>query len=365
SVGEQQRVEIIKALYRNAKLLILDEPTAVLTPQEVDTLFEMLNTMAAQGYTIVFITHKLNEVMELCHRITVLRHGKVVETVQTSDSTRKTLARMMVGRDVLFQLEKPPATPGKEILRVDTLTVRNDKGLIAVRDASLSVREGEILGIAGVSGNGQRELIDAINGLRPVQSGSVCFDGADITNAHPEQIIQRGVGYIPEDRLHVGLATTLPLPENMVLKSQRTARFSHGGFLNYSAMRTATEDLVKDFDIRTPSVDIPVGRLSGGNIQKIILARELSRNPKLLIANQPTRGLDVGAIEYVQQCLLEQRQQGKAILLISENLDETLHLCDRIAVIYEGEIVRILEAQYTDRREIGLIMAGGLKWMKT
>ncbi|GAK59490.1 ribose ABC transporter, ATP-binding protein, RbsA-1 [Candidatus Vecturithrix granuli] len=359
SVGEQQRVEIIKALYRNAKLLILDEPTAVLTPQEVDSLFEMLNTMVKQGYTIVFITHKLNEVMELCHRITVLRHGKVIATVNTTETEKKDLAKMMVGREVLFQVEKPEVAPGKEVLRVEDLCVLNDKGLEAVRGASFAIHEGEILGIAGVSGNGQKELVEALNGLRPVERGHVYFRQMDLTNAPSKKIVDQGVGYIPEDRMSVGLATSLPITENLLLKSQREPQFNHGWFLNESAVKATAKRLIQDFDVRTPSITIPVGRLSGGNIQKIILAREISRNPKLLIASQPTRGLDVGAIEYVQTTLLDQKRQGKAILLISENLDETLHLSDRIAVIYEGQIVGILSAEETDRREIGMMMAGG------
>lgn len=360
SVGEQQRVEIIKALYRNAKLLILDEPTAVLTPQEVDSLFEMLNAMVQKGYTIIFITHKLNEILNACHRITVLRHGKLVATISSSQTTQKELARMMVGREVLFHLEKTETTLGKEILKVENVSVLNDKGLTAVKDVSFTVREGEILGIAGVSGNGQRELIEAINGLRPVEKGKIWFDDQHITNAPPRNIVDYGVGYIPEDRMTVGLATSLPITENTLLKSQGTPQFNRGWFLNYPAVKASAERLVQEYDVRTPSTTIPVGRLSGGNIQKIILAREISRNPKLLIASQPTRGLDVGAIEYVQTTLLEQKRQGKGILLISENLDETMHLSDRIAVIYEGEVVRILETQQTDRREIGLMMAGGL-----
>ncbi len=359
SVGEQQRVEILKALYRRAKLLILDEPTAVLTPQEVDHLFDMLNGMAQRGYTIIFITHKLNEVMNACHRITVLRQGKGVATVRSADMTKPELARMMVGREVLFHVEKPEHAPGREILRVDGLTVLNDKGLRAVNNVSFTVHEGEIFGVAGVSGNGQRELIDAINGLRRIESGQVTLDGHDVTNAHPREIVRRGVGYIPEDRIHVGLATRLPISENLLLKSQASPQFNRGGFLNQPAIRQTAERLIREYDVRTPSAEIPVGNLSGGNIQKIILAREISRHPKLLIASQPTRGLDVGAIEYVQTLLLEQRRQGKAVILISENLDETMHLSDRIAVMYEGKIVRILNAKETDRREIGLMMAGG------
>jgi ABC-type uncharacterized transport system ATPase subunit len=359
SVGEQQRVEIIKAMYRDAKLLILDEPTAVLTPQEVDSLFEMLKTMVGKGYTIIFITHKLNEVMELCNWITVLRNGQVVATIPTAQSDKKMLARMMVGREVLFQVEKPDVTPGKPVLKVENLSVLNDKGLKAVQGVSLTVHVGEILGIAGVSGNGQRELIEALNGLRRVEAGTVFFEDVDITNAPPKKIIDCGVGYIPEDRMRVGLATSLSIADNAVLKSQDTQRFSHGWFLNQQAMTDHARALVQTFDVKTPSVYIPVGRLSGGNLQKIILAREISRDVKLLIASQPTRGLDVGAIEYVQTTLLEQKRQGKAILLISENLDETLHLSDRIAVIYEGQIVGIVSAKEADRREIGLMMAGG------
>lgn len=359
SVGEQQRVEIIKALYRDAKLLILDEPTAVLTPQEVDSLFEMLKMMVGKGYTIIFITHKLNEVLDLCHRITVLRNGKVVSTVSSEQTDKKRLAKMMVGREVLFHIEKPEVTPGKPVLKVENLSVLNDKGLKAVLDVSFTVHEGEILGVAGVSGNGQRELIEAINGLRPVEEGRVFFEEKEITNAPPKEIIECGVGYIPEDRLNVGLATSLSITENALLKSQDTNNFSRGWFLNSQTAKKHAEILVRTFDVRTPSIYLPVGRLSGGNIQKIILAREISRNPKLLIASQPTRGLDVGAIEYVQSTLLEQKSQGKAILLISESLDETMHLSDRIAVMYEGQIVGIVPAKDADRREIGLMMAGG------
>ncbi len=364
SVGEQQRVEILKALHRKAKLLILDEPTAVLTPQEVDSLFEMLDTMVQKGYTIIFITHKLNEVLNACHRITVLRNGKHVATIRSAQTTKKDLARMMVGREVLFHLEHVDARPGKDILKVEHLSVLNDKGLQAVNDVSFTVREGEILGIAGVSGNGQRELIEAINGLRPVEEGTIWFDGQDITNAPPRTIVAQGIGYIPEDRMTVGLATSLSIAENTLLKSQASPQLNRGCFLNTQAVNAMAERLVHEYDVRTPSISIPVGRLSGGNIQKIILAREISRDPKLLIASQPTRGLDVGAIEYVQTILLDQKRQGKAILLVSENLDETMHLSDRIAVMYEGEIARILDTKMTDRREIGLIMAGGLKWMR-
>lgn len=359
SVGEQQRVEIIKALYRDVKLLILDEPTAVLTPQEVDSLFEMLKTMVDKGYTIIFITHKLNEVLDVCHRITVLRNGKVVSTVSSDQTDKAMLAKMMVGREVLFLLKKPEFAPGKAVFKVENLSVLNDKGLKAVQGVSFTVCEGEILGIAGVSGNGQRELIEAINGLRPVEEGSVYFEDKDITNAPPDEIIGCGVGYIPEDRLNVGLATGLSITENTLLKSQDTERFSRGWFLNNQTAKKYAETLVRDFDVRTPSIHLPVGRLSGGNIQKIILAREISRNPKFLIASQPTRGLDVGAIEYVQTTLLAQKSQGKAILLVSESLDETLHLSDRIAVMYEGQIVRIVPAKEADKREIGLMMAGG------
>ncbi len=358
SVGEQQRVEIIKALYRNAKLLILDEPTAVLTPQEVDSLFEVLNTMVEKGYTIVFITHKMNEVMNLCSRVTVLRHGKEIGTVRTDDIDKTALAKMMVGRDVIFHVEKPEVSPGKEVLRVEKLSVKSDQGLQAVQDVSFAICEGEVLGLAGVSGNGQRELIDAINGLRPVESGQVTIAGKDVTNAPSKTVIAQGVGYIPEDRMHVGLATRLPITDNTLLKSQADSQFNRGWFLNYSAVKEHTAQLVKDFDVRTPSIHLPVGRLSGGNIQKIILAREISRQPRLLIASQPTRGLDVGAIEYVQTTLLEQKRQGKAILLISENLDETMHLSDRIAVMYEGRIVAILEAKEAEKRELGLMMTG-------
>lgn len=361
SVGEQQRVEIIKALYRQASILILDEPTAVLTPQEVDSLFAMLRTIVDKGHTIIFITHKLNEVMDVCQRITVLRQGKAVATIKSAECDTTSLARMMVGREVLFQVEKPPHEPGEVMLSVEHLRILNDKGLPAVQDASFTVHAGEILGLAGVSGNGQRELVDAINGLRPVESGRVRVAGQDVTNAAPAAIIEAGVGYIPEDRLHVGLATGLPVADNLLLKNQQHEAFTSGWFLDARKLRAHAEELVDHFDVRAPSLDIPVGRLSGGNIQKLILAREIARQPKLLIAGQPTRGLDVGAIEYVQTMLLQQREQGRAILLISENLDETMHLSDRIAVIYEGRIMAIVSPQEVSRREIGLMMAGAGK----
>ena len=265
---------------------------------------------------------------------------------------------MMVGREVLFHVEKPQCAPGRDMLAVNNLNVLNDKGLQAVNSVSFSVREGEILGIAGVSGNGQRELIEAINGLRRVERGQIFLEGADVTNAHPKKIVAHGVGYIPEDRIHVGLATTLPVAENLLLKNQSSPQFNRRGFINYAALNRSADALILAYDVRGAGARTRAGQLSGGNIQKIILAREISRNPKVLIASQPTRGLDVGAIEYVQQLLLEQKRQGKAILLISENLDETLHLSDRIAVMYEGRIVRILDAAAANRREIGLMMAG-------
>jgi simple sugar transport system ATP-binding protein len=358
SVGEQQRVEIVKALYRKAKLLILDEPTAVLTPQEVDSLFDMLQTMVEQGYTIIFITHKLNEVLNACHRITVLRNGQLVSTVDSSKSTQKNLAKLMVGREVFFHLDKAETAPGEEILKVEKLRVLNDKGLEAVRGASFSVHEGEILGLAGVSGNGQTELIEAINGLRPVESGKIYFRGKDITNAAPRHIIEQGVGYIPEDRMSVGLATGMTITENTLLKNQGGRQFNRGWFLNYTAVKKTAEQLVEEFDVRTPSTSIPVGRLSGGNIQKIILAREISRNPLFLIASQPTRGLDVGAMEYIHRRILQERESGAGILLISEDLDEIFKLSDRIVVLYEGLIMGDVRCEDAGREQVGLWMSG-------
>ncbi len=359
SVGEQQRVEILKALYREAKLLILDEPTAVLTPQEVRSLFHTLRSLVTQGCTVIFITHKLKEVMELTDRITVLRNGRVIATVNTVDTDQTSLARMMVGREVWFHMNKPEGKKGSVALQVQDLSVQNDKGLDAVKGTSFILYQGEILGIAGVSGNGQKELLEAIAGLRRAQQGVITLHGQNITNHSPRSIIDHGVGYIPEDRLHQGLALRLSVAENLLLKRYRDPGFSGRVFLHQHQIQEVGRKLINDFDIRTPSLLTPTQQLSGGNLQKIILARELSRHPKVLIAHQPTRGLDVGSIAYIHQKLLEQRNQGKAVLLVSDDLDELLTVTDRIAVMYEGRIVRIMSTAEANPEEVGLLMAGG------
>lgn len=371
SVGEQQRVEIIKILYRDSRLLILDEPTAVLTPREVEGLFEALNCVKKKGYTIIFITHKLKEVKEITDRVTVLRDGKVVANLVTSETTESQLARDMVGREVLFQVsklgagtEKVMTSSGsdaerKRVLEVQDLLVLNDKGLEVVKKVSFSLYEGEILGLAGVSGNGQKELVEALTGLRKVVRGRIWIHGNDLTNRSPREVAEQGVGYIPEDRLKVGLATRLSVAENLILRRYRHSEFSRGNLLRSEKIKAYAKKLITYFDIKTPSLEIAAGKLSGGNLQKLILAREISQEPRLLIAAQPTRGLDIGATEYIQNKLLEQKQKGTAILLVSEDLDEILSLSDRVAVIYEGQIVGITPAKEANRQEIGLMMAGG------
>ncbi len=359
SVGEEQRVEILKALYRNTKLLILDEPTAVLTPQEVDRLFKALNYIRKKGCTIIFISHKLKEVKEITDRVTVLRNGKVIATFATAEVTEGQLARLMVGRDILLQVFNPPVEKGKRVLEVQDLSVYNDKGLEAVKKVSFSIHEGEILGLAGVSGNGQNELVEALVGLRKVEKGRVWIYEKEVTNLPPRKILEQGVGYIPEDRLKVGLAVSLSVAENLILRQYRHPEFSRGGFFRSEKIKSYAKSLVDRFNIKTPSLDTPAGKLSGGNLQKLILAREISQEPHLLIAIQPTRGLDVGATEYIQTQLLEQKQRGTAILLVSEDLEEIFALSDRIAVIYEGQIAGIVPTREADREQIGLMMAGG------
>ncbi|MBC7265159.1 MAG: ABC transporter ATP-binding protein [Chloroflexi bacterium] len=369
AVGEQQRVEIIKALYRQAALLILDEPTAVLTPQEVKELFVVLRRMAEQGHAIIFITHKLHEVMALSDRITVLKAGRVVATVNRSDATPEKLAQMMVGREVLFRLPKEKVEKGRVILQVKSLEALGDKGLPALKEVSLAVHQREILGIAGVSGNGQRELAEVIAGLRPAREGKVLIDGQDVTNRSPCDIIEQGLAYIPEERLQMGVVTDFSVAENMILETHGQRPFADGGFLPLNRCwflnRRAIEDYatqkISEYDVKTPDLRTPARHLSGGNIQRLILARELSRQPKLLLAAQPTRGLDIGATEYIRRKLLEERARGTAILLISEDLDEILALSDRIAVMYEGEIVGIVPGEGADVEQLGLMMAGALR----
>lgn len=357
AVGQQQRVEIIKALYRNASLLILDEPTAVLTPQEVKEFFGILRLVRDAGNTIIFISHKLHEVMAISDRVVVLRDGRVVGEVETKNTNQKELARMMVGRDVITHWERPAVTTGDAALCVENLCVANDKGLGAVKNVSLTVRNGEILGIAGVSGNGQRELAEAIAGMRRCTAGKVQVAGDVITNHTPAQTIAAGVSFIPEERMTMGVVREFSVAENAILETHAKAPLAMRGWLNLPEVNRHCTKLVREYDVKTPSLDTPVKSLSGGNIQKLILARELSRTPRVLIAAQPTRGVDIGATEYIHKRLIEQRGAGTAILLISEDLEEVRALSDRIAVLYEGEIVGIVPPD-TSVEELGLMMAG-------
>ncbi len=358
TVGQQQRVEILKALYRGAEILVLDEPTAVLTPQEAKELFEILRSLKEQGKSIIFISHKLNEVLEIADRITTLRRGVVVDTIPAAGATEESLARMMVGRDVLLRVDKDAAHPGGPILQVEHLTVLSDIGLEAVRDVSFEVHGGEILGLCGVDANGQSELIDAIAGLRHVKEGRILVDGEDLTHANAREAIDAGVGHIPEDRHRRGLILFFSLTENLALSAYRRAPNSRAGFLNLRVMFSRARRLLKEFDVRGGTPSTPAGALSGGNQQKIVLAREIDNNPKVLIAAQPTRGLDVGAIEFVHRRLVEQRDSGRAVFLVSLELEEILSLSDRILVIYEGSIVGEFPPTTTEE-ELGLAMTGG------
>jgi len=358
SVGQQQRVEILKALYRGAEILILDEPTAVLTPQEATELFEIIRSLTDQGKSIIFISHKLNEVLEVADRITTLRRGVVIDTVAAAGATEEGLARMMVGREVLLRVDKKPASPAEPLLQVENLSVIDDRGLETVRDVSFVVRAGEILGLAGVDANGQSELIDAIAGLRHVRSGRIVVDGKDMTHANAKHTLDAGVGHIPEDRHRRGLVLPFSLTENLALHAYRAAPNSRHGFLSLRAMVARARKLLQEFDVRGGTPSTPAGALSGGNQQKVVLAREIDGDPKVLIAAQPTRGLDVGAIEFVHRRLVEQRDAGRAVLLVSLELEEILSLSDRVLVIYEGRIVGEFPPTATEE-ELGFAMTGG------
>jgi ABC-type uncharacterized transport system ATPase subunit len=363
-VGIEQRIEIIKVLYRGADIMILDEPTAVLTPQEVDELFEILRALKAQGKTIIFITHKLREVMAVSDTVTVMRRGKVIDTVATKDTTRQEIATMMVGRQVLFRVERTPAAPGEIVLQVKDLSALNDKGLPVLCGISFSVREGEILGIAGVEGNGQPELVEVLTGLRKAKGGIVELNGQVITNCSPRLIREHGTGHIPEDRQRRGLVLNFTVAQNMVLGIHYRQPFiRHFGLdvINPGPIREKAQRLLREFDIRPADQENLAGNLSGGNQQKVIVAREFDQNPKLLIAAQPTRGIDVGSIEFIHQRLLKARSQGKAVLLISADLEEILSIADRIAVMYEGQIVGALDPAEATHERLGLMMTGGGK----
>jgi general nucleoside transport system ATP-binding protein len=358
SVGQQQRAEILKALYRGAEILILDEPTAVLTPQEARELFEIIESLKAEGKSIVFITHKLNEVLEVADRITVLRRGKTIETVPRAGATEEGLARLMVGREVLLRVDKGAATPGKPLLTVTDLEVEDERGLPAVRGVSLEVRGGEIVGLAGVDGNGQSELVDAIAGLRKVQAGTILVSGTDVSGAGARESLDAGVGHIPEDRHLRGLVLDFTLAENLALHDYRTPPESRFGWLYPGRIVSNARNVLKEFDVRGGGPETPAASLSGGNQQKVVVAREVNRNPDVLLAAQPTRGLDVGAIEFVHRRLVQERDEGRAILLVSFELEEILSLSDRILVMFEGRIVGEYTPDITEE-ELGIAMTGG------
>jgi ABC-type uncharacterized transport system ATPase subunit len=358
AVGERQRVEILKALYRDATLLVLDEPTAVLTPQEVKDLFATLRQMADDGRGLVFISHKLHEVMAISDRITVLRNGHVVGSTTPAESSRERLATMMVGRSVKLVPDRPAVDVGNALLEVVDLHVDGDRGTRAVDGLSFDVRAGEILGIAGVSGNGQRELAEAIAGLRDPVDGRIVLDGLDITGTAPKAIRHAGLGYVPEERMRDGAVEDFTVSENLILVDHDDPAYSSRGFLRFNEIALHGEQLVEAFDVKTPTLDTPTRNLSGGNIQKLIMARELSSRPRVLIAAQPTRGVDIGAAEYIHERLVEQRGEGTAILVISEDLDEVLALSDRVLVIFEGRSMGVIDPAETSRDEIGLLMAG-------
>lgn len=358
SVGEQQRVEILKTLYRGANILIMDEPTAVLAPQEIDDLIETMRSMVAQGKSIVFISHKLQEVTAVADRVTVLRKGRVTaEGVSIEGMTKRDLAQLMVGRDVVFSVAKNPQEPGDVVLSVQDVRAENNKGLPALRGVNLEVRQGEILGIAGVSGNGQSELAEVITGMRPCQ-GSILINGEEVANRPPIVSIRHGVAHVPEDRTHVGSAPNLSITDNTIMKAYREEPVAKGWSVDFTYARENARKLKTAYEILAPSVETMARKLSGGNLQKVILAREISVEPRLMVAVQPTRGLDVGAIEAIQTLILAQREAGTAVLLVSEELEELLSLSDRIAVIYEGEIMGIIPAEDADVDELGLMMTG-------
>ena len=360
SVGEQQRVEILKVLYRGAKVLILDEPTAVLTPQEADTLFATLRAMVAEGRSVIFISHKLDEVMAVSDRVTVLRGGKTVGTVNTKESSTRDLARLMVGREVVFHrvVRTATADASRVVLSLDSVTALDDRGSNALNNVSLTVGHGEIVGVAGVSGNGQRELAEVIAGMRSAAQGTITVEGQAVQSGKVRKSIGAGIAHVPEDRLHTGLAPSHSVQDNLVLKSYRTSPISRLTVLVRKVIRTNAESLVERYDVKTPSTDTPVRLLSGGNVQKVLLAREFSADPKVLVAASPTRGLDVGAIETVRDRLVEAADKGVGVLLISEDLEEILSLADRVLVMYEGAVVGNIPAESANREMLGLLMGG-------
>ena len=359
SVGMQQRVEILKMLYRNAEVLIFDEPTAVLTPQEIDDLIKIMQNLINEGKSIILITHKLKEIKAVADRCTVIRRGKYIGTVDVKETTEADMAKMMVGRQVSFKVEKKESTPGEEVLRIENLSVKNNKKVLGLKDFSLSVRKGEIVGIAGVEGNGQTELVEAITGMRGVDSGKILFNEKDITRSSIRNRIDEGIAHIPEDRHKRGLILDYTMEDNMVLKVYKNEPFSKNGLINRSKITEYANNIIETFDVRAGEGGKSMARsLSGGNQQKGIIGREVQSDPDLLIAVQPTRGLDVGSIEYIHKRLVEQRDSGKAVLLVSLELDEILNVSDRIAIVNNGELIGIVNASETDENEVGLMMAG-------
>lgn len=361
SVGMQQRVEILKTLYRGADILIFDEPTAALTPQEITELIQIMKKLIQEGKSIILITHKLKEIMSVCDRCTIIRKGVGVGTVNVQETTPDELAALMVGREVHFKTEKKTATPKEAVLTIKELVVEDSRGVEAVSSLNLSVRAGEIVGIAGVDGNGQTELIEAITGLRKIKSGSITLKNQELSTLSTRKITESGIGHIPQDRHKHGLVLDYTIGENIGLQTYYQKPMSKSGILNYKEMYKKAKELIAEYDVRTPSEYTQARSLSGGNQQKAIIAREVDRSPELLIAAQPTRGLDVGAIEFIHKKLIEERDKGRAVLLVSLELDEVINLSDRIAVIYEGKIVDIVDPKETNEQELGLLMAGGTR----
>ncbi|WP_445001816.1 ABC transporter ATP-binding protein [Exiguobacterium alkaliphilum] len=366
SVGMQQRVEILKTLYRGAEILIFDEPTAVLTPQEIQELIQIMKRLIEEGKSIILITHKLKEIMQVADRCTVIRRGRYIGTVDIDETVNEDrLAEMMVGREVNFDAEYSKADPQQVVLDIQKLVVKDSRGIEVVEGLDLQIRSGEILGIAGIDGNGQTELIEAISGLKKPEGGKIFLNGKDVTGFTPRKVTESGVGHIPQDRHKHGLVLDYSIRDNMVLQTYYKEPFSKRGLMNYKAVAEKAKALIEKFDVRTPSVDVPARALSGGNQQKAIIAREVDRSPDLLIAAQPTRGLDVGAIEFIHEQLVKEREKGRAVLLISFELEEILHVSDRIAVLYEGKIVGIRDPKETTEQELGFLMAGGKRGEET
>lgn len=358
SVGMQQRVEILKTLYRGANVLIFDEPTAVLTPQEIDEFMDIMKSLISEGKSIILITHKLKEIMQVCDRCTVIRRGKGIGTVDVSHTNVNELASLMVGREVLFRTEKEPAQPKETILKVNDLFVKDVRKIDIVKGLNLNIRSGEIVGIAGVDGNGQSELIEAITGLRTIEQGEVLLRDKNITNFSPRKVTESGISHIPQDRQRYGLVLDYSVAENIVLQTYYKKPYSRNTILKFKEIQDKANQLIKEYDVRTPSAQTRASALSGGNQQKVIVGREIDRSPDLLIAAQPTRGLDVGAVEFIHSRLIEERDRGRAVLLMSFELDEIMNLSDRIAVMFDGKITAIVDPEETNEQEIGLLMAG-------